>query len=247
MDHPIPLFDKEQQIIENARLALATQGESALSKPYLELLDEYQALLDRSRRVAELALSVQLDLEAAVAQVAQLSQVDGLTGAMNRRAFEKLLSRDWAQAQREKAPLSLLVVDIDNFRVFNDIYGSLAGDDCLKSVAHALMRCLYREVDVVARMEGNTFVVLLPATEADGARVVAERIVKEAAALEIPHLESPHGGMVTVSVGVATVTPSPRDTPMLLVRQAQAALGEAKDLGRNAVFQHPGQEIPQNS
>jgi diguanylate cyclase (GGDEF)-like protein len=247
MDHPVPLFDKEQQVIENARLALNAQGDVALSTPYRELLDEYQALLDRSRRVAELALSVQLDLEAAVAQVAQLSQVDGLTGAMNRRAFEKLLSRDWAQSQREKASLSLLVVDIDNFRAYNDIYGSLVGDDCLKSVAHALMRCLYREVDVVARMEGNTFVVLLPATEPDGARVVAERIVKEIAALEIPHLESPHGGMVTVSVGVSTVTPSPKDTPMLLVRQAQTALGEAKDMGRNAVFQHPGQVIPQNS
>ncbi|MBI4806850.1 MAG: diguanylate cyclase [Desulfovibrio sp.] len=247
MDHPVPLFDKEQQVIENARLILTGHVDGALSKPYLELLDEYQALLERSRRVAELALSVQLDLEAAVAQVAQLSQVDGLTGAMNRRAFEKLLSRDWAQAQREKATLSMLVVDIDNFRAYNDIYGSLAGDDCLKSVAHALMRCLFREVDVVARMEGNTFVVLLPATEPDGARVVAERIVKEVAALEIPHLESPHGGLVTVSVGVATVIPAPKDAPMLLVRQAQAALGEAKDSGRNAVFQNSGGDTPRIS
>lgn len=247
MDHPIPLFDKEQQVIENARLALTNQGDIALFKPYAELLDEYQALLDRSRRVAELALSVQLDLEAAVAQVAQLSQVDGLTGAMNRPAFEKLLSRDWAKAQRERTSLSMLVVDIDNFRAYNVIYGSLTGDDCLKSVAGALMRCLYREVDVVARMGGDTFVVLLPATEPGGARVVSERILKEVAALEIPHLESPHGGMVTVSVGVSTVEPTRKDVPMLLVRQAQAALGEAKEMGRNAVFQHPGQEIPQNA
>jgi len=247
MDHPVPLFDKEQQVIENARLVLTGQSDGALSKPYLELLDEYQALLERSRRVAELALSVQLDLEAAVSQVAQLSQVDGLTGAMNRRAFEKLLSRDWAQAQREKTALSMLVVDIDNFRAYNDIYGSLAGDDCLKSVSHALMRCLYREVDVVARMEGNTFVVLLPSTEPDGARVVGERILKEIAALEIPHLESPHGGMVTVSVGVSSVTPSPKDTPMVLVRRAQAALGDAKDSGRNAVFQNSGEETFQSS
>ena len=247
MDHPIPLFDKEQQVIENARLALTNQGEGALTESYVELLGEYQALLARSRRVAELALSAQQDLEAAAAQVAQLSQVDGLTGAMNRPAFEKLLSRDWAQAQREKGALSMLVVDVDAFRAYNDIYGSLAGDDCLKSVAYALMRCLYREVDVVARMEGDTFVILLPATERDGARVVSERIVKEVAGLEIPHLESPHGGMVTVSVGLSTVVPSPRDVPMLLVRQAQAALGEAKDMGRNGVFQHPLPDIPKNS
>jgi len=238
MDHPIPLFDKEQQVVDSARQALAESGDSCPALPYGQLLAEYEALLDRSRRVAEMALSVQLDLEAAMEQVAQLSQVDGLTGAMNRRTFEKVLARDWAQAQREGSPLSLIIVNLDFFRSYNDIYGSLHGDDCLKAVAQAVMRCLYREVDVVARMEGDTFAALLPGTDETGATVVAQRILAEASGMEIPHLESPHGGVVTVSVGLSTITPSRSDAPMVLVRRAQAALGDAKQSGRNAWAMH---------
>ena len=237
MDHPAPLFKKELQAIEKARQALAHAGDAPLAQPYGELLAEYEALLDRARRVAALTASVQEDLEAAVAQVAQLSEIDGLTGALNRRSFEKLLARDWAQAQREGSPLSLLVVNIDNFRAYNDVYGSQLGDDGLKSVAQALLRCLFREVDVVARMEGDTFAALLPGTGAEGARLVAERIESEVSALEIPHLESPHGGWLTVSVGLSTATPRRGEAPMGLVRQAQSALGQAKDSGRHNVAQ----------
>lgn len=245
MDQIAPLFDKERQIVERARKALAAPSASGHADAivpafaYSELLSEYEVLLERAGRVAELANQVQLDLEAAMAQVVQLSQVDGLTGAMNRRAFERLLSRDWAQAQREGTPMSLLVVNVDGFRAFNDVYGSLEADDCLKSVAQAVMRSLYREVDAVARMEGDTFAALLPGVEAPGANVVAERIVSEVARLGIPHLDSPHGGVVTVSVGLSTVIPTRGDAPMVLVRLAQAALGDAKTLGRNRVVFFP--------
>lgn len=245
MDQPVPVFDKELQVLDKARRSLTGLGYAALSQQFGELVAEYELLLDRSRRVAAMACSVQEDLEAAMAQVSQLSQVDGLTGAMNQRAFEKLLAHDWAKAQREGAPLSMLVVNIDTFRAYNEIHGSLKGDDCLKLVAQSLMRSLYREVDVVARMEDDTFVALLPGTDAHGARVVAQRIVDEVRALGIPHLESPHGGVVTVSAGVATVAPAPADAPMLLVRQAQAALGDAKDQGRNRVSQYSDQPAPE--
>jgi len=240
MDHPIPLFDKEQQVASQARLALAGADGSPLAGPFSQLLEEYEHLLERSRGVAEMALSVQLDLESAMDQVAQLSQVDGLTGAMNRRAFERLLARDWAQAQREGSEMSLVMVNVDLFRSFNDIYGSLAGDDCLKAVAHTLMRCVYREVDAVARLESDTFAALLPGTDPQGGLVVANRILAETASLMIPHLESPHGGAVTVCCGLASCRPTRADAPMLLVRQAQAALGAAKDSGRNAVVQWTG-------
>lgn len=234
MDHPLPLFDKEQELIMAARQALAQCPSNPPGISYGHLLAEYEALLGRARRVAELAVSVQMDLEAATDQILQLSQVDGLTGAMNRRAFEKILSRDWAQAQREASPLSLLVLNVDAFRIFNDLYGSLAGDDALKAVAQAAMRCLYREVDLAARMEGDTFAVLLPGTDLTGAVVVADRIAQETRNLEIPHMESPHGGILTVSVGYACAAPTRGDAPMVLVRQAQSALGDAKQSGGNA-------------
>lgn len=235
MDYPSPQFDKEFQALAKARLALAQADGNPLAAPYGELLCQYEHLLERTKRVTELALTVQMELDETVEQVDQLSQVDGLTGALNRRSFERLLSRDWAQAQREGGVLSLVVANIDLFRSFNEVYGSQAGDDCLKDVAAALMRSLYREVDVAARMEGDTFTVLLPGTGEDGARIVAERIIHEVESLEVPHLESPHGGIVTVSLGVSTLAPSRGDAPMLLVRQAQEALGAAKLKGRAAI------------
>lgn len=241
MDQIAPLFEKERQVVEKARQALAVQepGGVVPTASFEELLSEYELLLGRAGRVAELANQVQVDLEAAMTQVAQLSQVDGLTGALNRRAFEKLLSRDWAQAQREGTPVSLLVVNVDTFRAFNDIYGSLAADDCLKAVAQALMRSLYREVDAVGRMDGDTFAALLPGTDANGATLVAERILAEVSGLGIAHLESPHGGVVTVSVGLSTVIPTRGDAPMVLVRLAQAGLGDAKTRGRNTAVHFP--------
>jgi len=231
MDQIAPLFEKERQVVEKARQALGAPepGDAVPAASFQELLAEYELLLGRAGRVADLANQVQMDLEAAMSQVAQLSQVDGLTGTLNRRAFEKLLSRDWAQAQREGTPVSLLVVNVDNFRAYNDVYGSLTADDCLKSVAQAVMRSLYREVDAMGR-----FAALLPGADAQGAAVVAGRMLEEVAQLSIPHLESSHGGMVTVSIGYSTVTPTRGDAPMVLVRLAQAALGDAKTQGRNA-------------
>jgi len=245
MDHqPQNLFLKEENTLSQARQALAAAPDAALAGPLGHLATEYEALLDRSRRVAELAQAAQEDLEAAMAQVAQLSQVDGLTGAMNRRAFERMLARDWAQAQREGTALTMLVVNVDLFQAYNRIYGSLQGDDALKAVAQALMRSLYREVDLAARMEGDTFVVLLPGTDAQGGRVVGERIVAEVAALEIPHLESHHGGVLTVSVGLASMAPGRQEAPLALVRQAQDALGDAKGQGRHCLAESCALPLP---
>ena len=235
MNHHAPKFDKEFQVLDHARQALAQADGNPLVAPYGELLCQYELLLERAKRVTELALTVQMELDETVEQVDQLSQLDGLTGAFNRRSFERLLARDWAQAQREEGVLSLMMANIDFFRSYNEVYGPQAGDDCLKGVAAAFMRSLYREVDVTARMEGDTFAVLLPGTNAEGVRIVAERILREVAAQEIPHLESPHGGFVTVSMGISTVAPSRSDAPMLLVRKAQEAMGEAKSKGRATV------------
>jgi diguanylate cyclase (GGDEF)-like protein len=247
MDQPAPLFEKERQTLENARRALAQAPDAPLAGPFGELALGYEALLERAGRVAALADSIQSDLDAAMDQVAQLSQVDGLTGVTNRRAFEKLFARDWAQAQREGSALSLLIINLDRFRAFNQLHGALAGDDCLRGVAQALLRCLFREVDVVARMEGDTFAALLPGADAEGAAIVARRVLEEVAALEIVHLESPHGGVVTVSVGVATVRPERSDAPMLLARKAQEALGEAKQGGGALVVQAPAESLPQGA
>ena len=247
MDFPQPLFDKEQQVLAKAKSVLArlVSEDKPLAQGMAELLDGYEELLGRAKRMTELTLAVQMELEDVEDQVARLTQVDGLTGALNRRTFEKLLARDWARCQREASPISMIIVNLDHFRAYNQIYGSQEGDDCLRAVGGAIMRCLLREVDAAGRLDGDTFVALLPGTEEQGAWIVAERMAKEIAALSIPHLESPQGGLLTVSLGLATMVPGRGDSPMRLISQAQEAMGRAKDQGGSAIVVCPSQVYPE--
>ncbi|HVE72816.1 MAG TPA: diguanylate cyclase [Thermoanaerobaculia bacterium] len=155
-----------------------------------------------------------------------ISTQDGLTGVPNRRHFDETLSREWRRAARSQRPLSMLMLDIDYFKRFNDTAGHQAGDDCLRLVAQALADSLHRAGDVVARYGGEEFAVLLPETNGADARQLAEGLRERVAAT----------GNITVSIGVGSVVP-PRDASgcELLVRAADEALYEAKRLGRNRV------------
>lgn len=133
--------------------------------------------------------------------------VDGLTGVANRQRFDDLLASEWLRAARNGAQLSLLMVDVDHFKRFNDHYGHPAGDGCLRAVASALGGASFRPADHVARYGGEEFVVLLPDTDADGACRMAERVLQAVAELALPHADSPTAPQLTVSVGVATVQP----------------------------------------
>jgi len=164
-----------------------------------------------------------------------LSTQDGLTGVPNRRHFDEALEREWRRAARSQRPLSLLMLDVDYFKFFNDTAGHQAGDDCLREVARTLAASLQRAGDVVARYGGEEFAVLLPETEADRAQQFAETLRQRIEALGIPHAGSPLAN-VTASIGVATVVPSHDDSGCEeLVRGADIALYEAKRSGRNRV------------
>lgn len=163
----------------------------------------------------------------------KLSTVDGLTGIPNRRAFDTALEREWLRMHRFGDPLSLLMVDVDSFKGFNDGYGHMAGDDCLKAVANAVQSTVGRSTDLVARYGGEEFACILPITGPAGAALVAEKIRKSVEALAIPHAYSPVAGIVTVSVGGATGTPFSDRNAAGLVQRADAQLYEAKRAGRN--------------
>jgi diguanylate cyclase (GGDEF)-like protein len=128
---------------------------------------------------------------------------DALTGVGNRRAFDQRLKEDWARAHREDGTMSILVLDVDWFKRFNDTYGHVAGDACLNQVAQAAQSCVIRESDLFARYGGEEFIAILWATDAAGAKVVAERILHAVRTLGVPHAESPLG-RVTASIGIAT-------------------------------------------
>ncbi len=169
---------------------------------------------------------------------------DPLTGLANRRVFEQVLEREWDRARRTATPISLLMVDIDHFKRFNDSQGHPEGDRCLIQVAHLIQQLAKRPADQVARMGGEEFVVLLPETDQDGARHVAGRIVAGVEAMGLAHPASPVAEVTTVSVGAGSISRVPAlDTtgvhggeahgPMALIRTADKALYQAKAGGRN--------------
>jgi diguanylate cyclase (GGDEF)-like protein len=165
----------------------------------------------------------------------KLSTVDGLTGIANRRSFDDELVRAWRRGQRESSPVALVLVDIDHFKSFNDHYGHLAGDDCLRRVAQVLARSIKRPFDLVARYGGEEFAVLLPDTAAVGAGQVAEEMRQ---VVERLNTANPHANAVrrvTISAGVAAAVPLTDSQPAGLIAAADGCLYRAKREGRNRV------------
>jgi diguanylate cyclase (GGDEF)-like protein/PAS domain S-box-containing protein len=167
----------------------------------------------------------------------RLATVDGLTQLANRRRFDQYLVQEWRRLARYQAPLSLIMCDVDFFKRYNDTYGHLAGDDCLKQVATAISCSLKRPADLAARYGGEEFAVILPYTDAVGALFLAEEIRARVSALQIPHSNSGVSSYVTMSLGVATAVPLPESAAEQLIAVADEALYCAKDRGRDRVIQ----------
>jgi diguanylate cyclase (GGDEF)-like protein len=200
----------------SANLKLQAQAEE-MDRKNRELTETRRQLEQRNR-----------DLE-------RLSALDTLTQIANRRRFDAVLRQEWRRAVRDESPVSLLFCDIDYFKRFNDTYGHQAGDDCLVRVAQAMEETLNRPADLVARYGGEEFIALLVDTDAEGARMLAERMRSRIQELEVENRDSAVGPFLTVSLGVATVVPNPTLRPEDLVDLADRALYAAKAGGRNRV------------
>ena len=166
----------------------------------------------------------------------RLSVLDGLTGIANRRRFDEAIDHEWLRARRLGTTMSLIIIDVDCFKLYNDNYGHAAGDECLKQVARVLAEGVRRPSDLVARYGGEEFVVIMPETDAAGAIVIAETLRRAVLALALPHAFSLAGDVVSVSVGGATVVPAHQAYGTdELVKLADARLYEVKNAGRNRV------------
>lgn len=183
--------------------------------------------------VVRLRVRNQIELKRQRDLLARLSNLDGLTGIPNRRQFDEMLALEWNRMAREKMPLSLIILDVDHFKRFNDRYGHLAGDSCLRRVAAALAEMIRRPADMVARYGGEEFAAILPGTTLDGAQVVAESMRRTVADLCIEHADSPVHSVVTVSLGVSSVIPIPGCMPNDLLQAADHGLYQAKQEGRD--------------
>lgn len=162
----------------------------------------------------------------------KMALTDGLTGISNRRHFDQVLDSAWKKCNRSSKPIALIIIDIDFFKSYNDCYGHVAGDRCLREVAQALKESIFRPGDVVCRYGGEEFCCILPETDAEGAFYIAKRLQQSVNSLNIPHEESPIAPYLTISMGVASMVPETDEKGMLLIEMADQFLYKAKATGR---------------
>ena len=221
---------------EDLQRGIEVGGDDYLAKPVSEAV--LGAKVRAMQRIAQMRYSLLVltrKLDDANSELRRLSSVDGLTGIANRREFDETLLREWRRVIRSGRPLSLLVADVDYFKQFNDGYGHQVGDECLKAVARSMQSELKRPSDLLARFGGEEFVVVLPETDIQGAAAVSESMRRAVEAMGITHRHAPVPGVVTVSVGVASLVPDRERRPEALIEAADKALYEAKRGGRNRV------------
>jgi len=178
----------------------------------------------------------QRQLAEANIQLQKLVAIDSLTGINNRRHFDQTYEGEWLRARRNRQPLALLLCDVDHFKRYNDTYGHLSGDLCLKKVAAVLTEQLKRPADLVARYGGEEFAMVLPETDAEGARKVAEACRAGVERLQVAHSASDLG-FVTISIGVGSIQPQSGDDHEAFIERTDQALYQAKAEGRNRVHQ----------
>jgi two-component system chemotaxis family response regulator WspR len=197
------------------------------SRSYLTLLqrdEAYRALRESQQALLDTNLVLQ-----------RLMNSDGLTGLSNRRHFDEYLAIEWLRAQRDQTQMSLLFIDVDYFKSYNDDLGHVAGDELLRQVAISMRESCTRPADMAARYGGDEFVILLPDTAAAGARVVAEKIREAMLARGVAHNFPCRGSIVTLSIGGATLTPKSGESCQLLIQLADQGLYCAKNQGRNRI------------
>ncbi|WP_439503701.1 sensor domain-containing diguanylate cyclase [Methylophaga sp.] len=168
-------------------------------------------------------------------ELEELSFKDGLTGVANRRMFDSVIETEWLKARQNKQPLSLIIIDIDFFKEYNDFYGHLQGDDCLKQVAETLNNVKARSRDFFGRFGGEEFIMLLPEADENAAWSIAERCRQALFKKQIPHEQSKVSQLLTISLGVSTMIPSHDDEHNELISRADKQLYQAKQKGRNCI------------
>jgi diguanylate cyclase (GGDEF)-like protein len=188
-----------------------------------------------SPAVLKLRVQNQIDLKRAKDELHRLVATDALTGLANRRRFDEVLEHESRRLARTATALSLILIDIDHFKSFNDLYGHIAGDDCLREVARVVSGVVNRAADLASRYGGEEFVCVLPETEAAGALIIADRLRSGIAGLNIPHGRSDVADHVTVSIGVATGRCRAGQSPLVLLGHADEQLYAAKHGGRDRV------------
>jgi diguanylate cyclase (GGDEF)-like protein len=240
-DVPVIFISALDEAMDKVK-AFQSGGADYVTKPFQ--FEEVLARIENQLKISRLQREMErknaelqqanLHLERANRMLHSLSYLDPLTGIANRRHFEESIEREWRRAMRASASLSLIMIDIDHFKLLNDACGHQTGDDCLKKVATTLSDALRRAGDLAARYGGEEFAVILPGTDIDGALSFAEELRARVEAIKFEHTQAP-GGVVTVSLGVSTASPTDDSSFGSLIDEADRALYMSKRDGRNRV------------
>jgi two-component system, chemotaxis family, response regulator WspR len=237
----IVLSTKEDPMIKSAAFAAGANDYLVKLPDNIELVARiryhsrsYMTLLQRDEAYRALRVSQQQLLDTNLV-LQRLMNSDGLTGLSNRRHFDEYLELEWRRAVREQTQLSLMMIDVDYFKAYNDTFGHLEGDEALRQVAKAIRASCSRPSDLPARYGGEEFALVLPNTSPGGARLLAEKLRQTVAGMNIPHMAPREGSTLTVSIGLATVVPGVGSHSRQLIQSADQGLYAAKNNGRNQV------------
>ncbi|WP_175716897.1 diguanylate cyclase domain-containing protein [Burkholderia anthina] len=237
----IVLSTQEEPVIKSAAFAAGANDYLVKLPDRIELVARiryhsrsYINLLQRDEAYRALRQSQQQLLEANL-ELRRLTHSDGLTGLSNRRYLDEYLAAEWRRVAQARGELSLLMIDVDNFKLYNDTYGHVSGDSVLKQIAATLERCLGQSGDLAARFGGEEFAVVMPSTSPGAARLLGEKIRLAVEALRLEHVHASTGRYVTISIGGATVVPAPGVPTTSLIEAADRALYRAKRDGKNRV------------
>ncbi|MGE8178464.1 diguanylate cyclase domain-containing protein [Pseudomonas fluorescens] len=237
----IVLSTKEDPLIKSAAFAAGANDYLVKLPDNIELVARiryhsrsYMTLIQRDAAYRALRVSQQQLLDTNLV-LQRLMNSDGLTGLSNRRHFDEYLELEWRRAMRDQAQLSLLMIDVDYFKLYNDSFGHLEGDEALRKVATAIRDASSRPSDLPARYGGEEFVLVLPNTSPGGARLVAEKLRQTVAGMNIPHVVPAEGASLTISIGLSTMTPQSGSDYRQLISAADKGLYLAKNNGRNQV------------
>lgn len=229
------IFLQEEQVIKMAEDLLNSNKIETKNDAmeYKALLDKYKKLVKQMMTLIKISDLNHSELNLLSKRFKIASGIDSLTELYNRRYFDEIFQKEWLNAIRHKLPLAVIMVDVDHFKEYNDIYGHLMGDSCLKTISKAIRNSALRSSDIVARFGGDEFIVLLPETNENGSVRVAERIIMNMEKLNINNSGSPNFRKVTVSVGVAVEFPKSDKVSSELLHMSDVALYCAKTEGRN--------------
>ncbi|VVQ05676.1 Chemotaxis response regulator protein-glutamate methylesterase [Pseudomonas fluorescens] len=237
----IVLSTKEDPLIKSAAFAAGANDYLVKLPDNIELVARiryhsrsYMTLLQRDAAYRALRVSQQQLLDTNLV-LQRLMNSDGLTGLSNRRHFDEYMELEWRRALREQSQMSLLMIDVDYFKTYNDTFGHLEGDEALRKVATAIREASARPSDLPARYGGEEFALVLPNTSQGGARLVAEKLRMTVEALKVPHISPSEGSSLTISIGLSTMTPTAGSNCRELISAADKGLYSAKNNGRNQV------------